>query len=1130
MKTVLLKFGCVAWVPLVFVLLCWGASANAATLTVVKAGNGAGTVALSPSAATYASGTVVTVTATPAAGSGFAGWSDGATGTNKSVKVTITSNIVVTATFTAYTLTVVKAGTGAGTVALSPSAATYASGTVVTVTATPTAGSGFAGWSGGATGTNKSVKVTITGNITVTATFTAYTLTVVKAGTGVGTVALSPSAATYASGTVVTVTATPAAGSGFADWSGGATGTNKSVKVTITGNITVTADFADTQHPTVTITAPTAAQRIVTNGPFVARGTATDNSRVSSVWVQVNSAGWTSAAGTNAWSLAVPMTPGSNTVRAYSRDAAGNHSTTASVACTYVVMGTLMVHTNGLGTVTRAPVAAPEVGQTYTLTATPAAGYAFVNWTDSLGGFLSTGRILVVVMPSNLVLRANFLSAAALSAAGVSSLSTFFNDSGDQALDPSLVASAVTNFGLAAVAAPANYTNRIYNAVAILLNLANDPALRSRAEAYGVNLDNLLAPTCVFPSSGAPAVNGSVDVLASSVLPVVSRALTELASVPATWTGLVEISPADYTNLQESVWVDVGDVTAVKAACEWLKACIELLQAYNLNADLYQQVDKSTLLSVLRAGNPEFLSSVRNSSSLASVKTDLQGAVTDYLAADTLIVNRNSTNAALLHVINLDPASAADEENLRTIVTDIQTGLSGGAVSLNVDPDIETTGKETVYLAKFFSTPYIFTNKLPSGLTGTLENPGWTTFPDPTFNGMFPNVTNAKLDKFLRWNSLPIAAPASLSGRTVWIMTDGGDQFEICFGASTYVQGGDWFGAIPGSAGNYTYTKTATNAATLVLTCTVPPLLAGSLTETLTFTGNSGHEGTYVGSDAATGTFRMSLQDVAAPASLAGINVQVEMWDGPGQLAFTSSGKWMQIGASGYGAASGGTYTYTKYAPAGAMVVSKDDGGDTHYSVLLFDVGNDPVLTLSHNSGDVYVSNADASEVSQGYFQEVASMTVSSSGFSNGGAIPKKYAHSDGIDSALLNYSPPLTWTTPPSGTQSFAVLAADMDGGGFSHWVLYNLPAGTRSLAQNLGSGENLPNGAVQGRNDYSEIGYGGPMPPSGQTHHYVFMVLALDTMIDNMGATFTQSDLENAIDGHVLGLGVLTGTYTGP
>src|SRR5439155_13732830 len=130
-------------------------------------------------AGSYASGTAVTMTAAPVAGSVFTGWSGGCTGTG-SCTVILTSATTVTATFDVptFTLTVSKAGTSDGMVTSTPAgitcgascAGSYASGTAVSLTAAPAAASVFTGWSGGCTGTG-SCTAALSAATTVTATF-----------------------------------------------------------------------------------------------------------------------------------------------------------------------------------------------------------------------------------------------------------------------------------------------------------------------------------------------------------------------------------------------------------------------------------------------------------------------------------------------------------------------------------------------------------------------------------------------------------------------------------------------------------------------------------------------------------------------------------------------------------------------------------------------------------------------------------------------------------------------------------------------------------------------------------------------------------------------------------------------
>jgi Raf kinase inhibitor-like YbhB/YbcL family protein len=147
---------------------------------------------------------------------------------------------------------------------------------------------------------------------------------------------------------------------------------------------------------------------------------------------------------------------------------------------------------------------------------------------------------------------------------------------------------------------------------------------------------------------------------------------------------------------------------------------------------------------------------------------------------------------------------------------------------------------------------------------------------------------------------------------------------------------------------------------------------------------------------------------------------------------------------------------------------------------------------------------------------------ITSSAFEEGGMIPAKYT-CDGSD-----VSPPLQWDAVPEGTKSIALICDDPDApmGTWVHWVLFNLPADTRELAEDIPADEILPNGAKQGLSDFGRIGYGGPCPPGG-THRYFFKIYALDTELD-LRASADKPQLLDAMEGHVLAQGQLMGTYT--
>ena len=147
---------------------------------------------------------------------------------------------------------------------------------------------------------------------------------------------------------------------------------------------------------------------------------------------------------------------------------------------------------------------------------------------------------------------------------------------------------------------------------------------------------------------------------------------------------------------------------------------------------------------------------------------------------------------------------------------------------------------------------------------------------------------------------------------------------------------------------------------------------------------------------------------------------------------------------------------------------------------------------------------------------------ISSPGFQNGKDIPKKFT-CDGED-----VSPALSWTDPPPGSKSFALIADDPDAprGTWTHWVLFDLPSTTTTLPEGVPKVGDLPGGGRQGVNDFSKIGYGGPCPPPGKPHRYFFKLYALDSQL-NLKAGASKQEVEQAMQNHILGKTELMGKY---
>ena len=144
----------------------------------------------------------------------------------------------------------------------------------------------------------------------------------------------------------------------------------------------------------------------------------------------------------------------------------------------------------------------------------------------------------------------------------------------------------------------------------------------------------------------------------------------------------------------------------------------------------------------------------------------------------------------------------------------------------------------------------------------------------------------------------------------------------------------------------------------------------------------------------------------------------------------------------------------------------------------------------------------------------MGNLQLTSSAFSHGAEIPRKCGYKNG------NEVPPLAINGIPEGTKSLTLIMDDPDAMGavgkvWVHWVVWNIdPTATENLRD-----------ATEGMTDFEEAAYGGPAPPD-KRHTYVFKLYALDCELDLPNES-TKTDLEKAMEGHIIEQTTLTGTY---
>ncbi len=149
-------------------------------------------------------------------------------------------------------------------------------------------------------------------------------------------------------------------------------------------------------------------------------------------------------------------------------------------------------------------------------------------------------------------------------------------------------------------------------------------------------------------------------------------------------------------------------------------------------------------------------------------------------------------------------------------------------------------------------------------------------------------------------------------------------------------------------------------------------------------------------------------------------------------------------------------------------------------------------------------------------------MRIQSPAFQHEGEFPKRYTCEG------ENISPELSWEGAPKETKFFVLILHDPDAprrNGFTHWLLYDIPAAIDRVRENVPGHEQLADAALQGRNDSGEIGYTGPCPPTGR-HRYFTRLYALREKL-GLPAGATADEVQIALDGKVIEQCELMATY---
>jgi uncharacterized repeat protein (TIGR02543 family) len=751
---------------------------------------------------------------------------------------------------------------------------------------------------------------------------------------GSGTVSPSYNGELLQVGANYSITAKAATGFGFTGWTGSATTNNATLKFQMASNLTFTANFVDTAKPTLAITSPKASQKW-SNDVFSVTGTAKDNVGVSGVFYSLNNSGWASAATGNNWAnwtAGISLTPGTNILSAYSVDAVGNLSATDTVKFVYILSAPLIVSTNGHGTISpNYNGELLQVGANYSMTAKPATGFGFVNWTDTNQNVLTNKTALKFLMASNLAFVANFVDitkptlSITTPTANQKWSNIVFNVTGT-AKDNVGVANvfySLNNSGWANAATGNNWTNWTAS-----LSLASGTNI---LEAYSIDAAGNTSTT-----DTVKFVYVTVDWAPNSLNGIVTT-ITPDGGTPfqlGFWTNTFSENSADTNNS-----IGVGSYTYAKLSTNTARLAI------------------TYTAPPLVAGGSNVVYLTFISADECAFSNEVNG-----------VVDLGTASVAVSP--NLVPSSLNGKKTLLVDTAGSSISIMFGSTTLTVTNSDNSVDTDT----------YTYKSYSPVGAQVIARHSGGTNYVEISFNATnYGDFFNAEYDSSglldtdagvfaFRSQAAKGNAPASMAGTNALVTQQNG-SFLLSLDAITFTQTASSTNDNTG-VGTYNYTKLGTNTAQLDISYTAPLTLSngtGSVSLTFIapnfaiFTNQTDGGSNYLA------TFSLSAATNLIPAVLANHTVTATSADGVVDvITFNSDGTTftqVETGSLNPGT-SAGSYTFTPYSSIGGILqLNYNDGvrnGGTAYIQTTFTAAShgtffttfyDSLNNLSQNQG-----------------------------------------------------------------------------------------------------------------------------------------------------------------------------------